>query len=405
MKKKLLSAVCLSLLATAASAAAPTTPVPSRGSALPSGANSDQVSWQHFVNIVAPVSATQAQFETWASDLDIYTTTPKWPSAAEAAEKKMQPGQLQRTRAPHASRVAGTIDDASCATVGDAAAGNFPVAKIPPTPPVTGATIAQPCYAEEVRRNRPSFDYIVGNKLNTQAGLAQAYQKATTSTWRISLPTDAIEVKADWLPMATLIKWLGDNGVTMTPEQVNSKYYTTTSKGQQYALVSMHVSSKEIPNWVWASFEHESNPGRCDTMGCFDSFGATIPAVKPVAKANGQYGSCSKSAALTKLFAGAKLPAAWNNYCLKSSQIKFVAKSGAPLMLGDSFTERIAASVPINQSSCIACHASAAINKDGSPFTKLLGQSPMGKVTLPGDVVAVDFIWGILSAPPPAAKP
>jgi hypothetical protein len=398
MKPYVYCALVLGALSSLAHAAGPVEPVPATGGTLPSGLNSDHVSWQHFVRLVAPVNATQAQFETWASDIDIYTTTPAWPSPAQARVKKMQPSLLQRSRAPHASRGAVTIDDHSCAKV--ASPGNFPIADSKASRRAA-PSIAQPCFAEEVRRNRPSYDYIVGNKLNTRPGLKKAYHKASTSDWRVSLPVDAVEVKADWLPLQTLIDWLANNQVTLSAAQVRKKYYTTVSGGQRYALVSLHVNSKEIPNWVWASFEHQDNPGRCDTMGCHDGFGATTATIAPALNANTQYGSCSKLPELKKMFKEAKLAGVWDNYCLKASQIDFVAANGAPLMLGDSFTERIAAGVPINQSSCIACHATAAINKDGSPYVTALNAdlAPMGAVTLPPDVVAVDFIWGILFAP------
>ncbi|MGG7381499.1 hypothetical protein ACQ7B2_23090, partial [Escherichia coli] len=38
-------------------------------------------------------------------------------------------------------------------------------------------------------------------------------------------------------------------------------------------LVAFHVSSKDTPNWVWATFEHVNNLGRCDYTGCNDSYG------------------------------------------------------------------------------------------------------------------------------------
>lgn len=409
MKPHLLHIIVLSLLTSAAWAAAPLDPVPSRGGKLPSGLHSDQASWQHFVRIVAPVSPTQAQFETWASDLDVYTDTPRWPTRDQSAEKKLQASQLHRGKSPHASRIAPTIDDESCAQVGNAVAGNFPVKAIGQGPSATQG-IVQPCFGEEVRRNRPSYDYLVGNKLNTQKGLAAAYARATkpvkrgATPWRVSLPVDSVEVKADWIPTPTLIEWLGKNGVAMNTAQVKQKYYTTTSKGDLYALVSLHVSSKEIPNWVWATFEHENNPGRCDTMGCFDSFGAVNAAIAPVKKDNGQYGSCTKLPALKAMFKAKNLSGVWDSYCLKSSQIDYVAKNGAPLMLGDSFTERVAANVPINQSSCLACHAGAAINKDGTAFMTLLNSNPMGKLPLPKDAVAMDFIWGGVRFQPTSKK-
>jgi hypothetical protein len=388
----LLLSLALSLAASIASAQTATTPVPATGGTLPSGANSDKVSWENFIAVIKPVSPSQAVFETWASDPDIYNKKPHWPTTGEAGVKKFRAGQLQKARAPHQMKVGATIDDPKCQTVGNAAAGNFPTTVNPPAKDPT-----QPCYAEEVRRNRPSYDYIVDNGLYTQLGLAAAYKKATTSKWRVSLPASAVEVKADWLPMETLITWLGQNGVKLTPAEVKQRYYTTVSDNVAYGLVSVHISTKEIPNWVWASFEHEDNPGRCDTMGCHDSFGAKKPTVAPVGKENGQYGQCVKTDEVKKLFKAAGLGAAWDNYCLKASQIAYVDMSGAPLMLGDSFTERVAADVPINRSSCIACHAAAAITSDGKPFMTLLNSFPMGNVTLPPTAVGVDFIWGILA--------
>ena len=111
MKPHLLPLIVLSLVTSTAWAAAPQAPVPSRGGTLPSGVHSDQASWQHFVRIVAPVSPTQAQFETWASDVDIYTDTPKWPTQEQAAEKKLHASQLHHSKSAHASRIAPTIDD------------------------------------------------------------------------------------------------------------------------------------------------------------------------------------------------------------------------------------------------------------------------------------------------------
>lgn len=397
MKSKILAYLCLGLCIHAAGTAWAANPVPATGGVLPSGQNADQLSWQHFIAAITPASTSQVVFETWASDPDIYTPTPHWPTPEQAKNKKLRPGLLQLSKAPHALTAA--MIDGQCQPVGDAKAGNFPIAGSTPPPQPVKLTGSQPCYAEEVRRNRPSYDYLTSNGLNTQAGLAKAYQKAKSSDWRVSLPTDAVEVKADWVPIDTIVDWLAANHVKKTVAQVKAQYYTTVSGGTVYGLISFHISSKEIPNWVWASFEHQANPGRCDTMGCYDSFGAVKPKILPAAEtsANGQYGNCAKTPAVAKLFKAAQLDGVWQNYCLKASQIDFVAKNGAPLMLGDSFTERIAAAVPIRQSSCMACHASAAVNKDGSPFRTLLSSNPMGNVTLPTDTVSVDFIWGIIN--------
>lgn len=370
-------------------------PVPANGGVLPNGELSDKVAWTRFIQAVTPVNKTQVVFETWASDPEIYSDHPHWPSLDEAREKKLRASVLQRSLTPH-SLPTSQFDD-PCGAPRSAAAGNFPVPGIVPPPGPIALTAPQPCFGEEVRRNRPSFDYLVNNGLTNKAGLAQAWLRATTSKWKVSLPNDAVEIKADWVPLETLVDWLHANHVHTTVPQLKRQYYTTVSGGLTYGLVSLHLSSKEIPNWVWASFEHHANPGRCDTMGCTDNFGALKHSVAPGSD-NQQYGNCLKSPALAALFQKSHLDGVWNNYCLKATQIDYLSKKGKPIMAGDSFTERIAAGVPIKQSSCISCHAAAAVNRSGVASTVLLSTMPVGTVTLPKDQVAMDFIWGILHA-------
>lgn len=41
----------------------------------------------------------------------------------------------------------------------------------------------------------------------------------------------------------------------------------------RHDLMAFHLSSKDIPNWVWTGFEHVDLPGRCDVTGCNDAYG------------------------------------------------------------------------------------------------------------------------------------
>ena len=68
------------------------------------------------------------------------------------------------------------------------------------------------------------------------------------------------------------------------------------------------------------------NPGRCDDLGCHDSFGAATPDVGAKAPPNQNYGECPKSVALMGLFANAGLGPVWLNYCLKGAQVAFTDK-------------------------------------------------------------------------------
>ena len=57
------------------------------GQTLPWGQQADQVAWETFVQVVAPSGDPKQQrveFETWASDDDVYTANPTWPSVGAA---------------------------------------------------------------------------------------------------------------------------------------------------------------------------------------------------------------------------------------------------------------------------------------------------------------------------------
>src|SRR6201996_3702104 len=120
---------------------------------LPWGQSSDMAAGQVFTQAVAP-SGNPAnhtvEFETWASDQDIYTAQPHFP--VPGAPKQLQPSRAATAVGPHAL----TITPNECFTPADAQAGNFPP---------TG------CIGEEVRRNFATYQYIVSNGLNSKAGL------------------------------------------------------------------------------------------------------------------------------------------------------------------------------------------------------------------------------------------
>jgi hypothetical protein len=281
---------------------------------------------------------------------------------------------------------AGPID-VPCKSPGNAGVGGFPTSGTP-----------TPCIAEETKRNRPQFDYIVSNNLNTQAGLAAAFAKS----FKVAMPPEAISVKGDWVPVQTLLQWIPQLSNIGNIEKL---YYTTTADSVEYALVSLHVSSRQNPNWVWGTFEHQMNPGRCDSIGCFDSFGAEIPAVFPNRTAvNTQYGACPKTQALKTLMARANLSPVWENYCLKSTMVDYNAADGTPYVLGNSVIEGIVGNGTISASSCIACHVYASFGSTGAPTagaTAMLPFNPTGN-PIPGVLAGslqFDFMWGVLLAP------
>lgn len=344
--------------------------------------NSDEFIWRLFTQFTAPTPGAQppsVRFDTWASDADTFAANPVWPSPDRP--RKFQASALLSAKL-HGS---GPID-LPCAPPGNAAVGGFPVDGTP-----------APCIAEEVRRNRPQFEYIKKNGLNTKAGLATAYKNALD----VQMPLDAIAVKGDWVPVQTLLKWIPELG---SVERIRTLYYTSVSDQVEYAVVSLHVSSRQNPNWVWGTFEHQKNPGRCDDLGCYDSYGAKQPVVAPNRRAvNTQYGACAKSAPLLALMREAKLSPVWQNYCLKSTQVDYAAADGTPYALGNSVIERVVGNGTVTASSCIACHAYASFNAAGEPSLAAKAMLPFNPTGAPLPAVLkgslkFDFMWGVLQA-------
>ena len=293
--------------------------------------NPDKGSWELFALVNKPVATLNSvAFETWAANEDTFQPNPKFPGAD--MPPSCGPQQVAALTTPVASPKILNVPALEA---------------LAPTTPglqprvVPGGTEDQP--SEEVRRNEATFNFIFCNKLYTKAGLRTLF----ASGQPISFPIESIEVKANWKPAGN---------------RSPSEYYiNTASDGKRYALVAMHIISKKVPNWTWATFEQKDNLGRCDYLGCHDHFGATVADVDPHAATGGRYDPCVKTAAVKKMLADAGLPPLWQNYCLKGSQIDFTTATGVPTRLGNSVTED--GFVPT--SSCMTCHSRSAVSATG----------------------------------------
>ena len=364
--------------------------------------NSDAFLWSLFTTFTAPNSPNSPRpvaFETWASDKDTFSLTPHWPTSSEPLDMHpsvlgalSMPGLVESLRDSNKvllNLLAQPVD-VSCEPPPGGAVGGFPSTGTPP-----------PCIAEQVARNRVEYDYIVNNHLNTQAGLAVAYKNSVN----VEMPPEAIGLKGDWVPVLALQQWVPQAGDLAN---IRKLYFTATVDKIEFALVSMHVASRQNPNWVWGTFEHQMNPGRCDYIGCFDTFGAQVPAIAPNRMAyNSQYGACAKTPQLKTLMASANLSHVWENYCLKSTQVDFVASDGTPYALGNSVIEGIVGNGTVAISSCITCHYYASFGPTGAvtpSAKKILPFNPAGN-PIPGVLngsLRFAFNWGVLLAPPPA---
>jgi len=318
----------------------------------------DETAWRLFGDVVSDQGGAP-KFTSWASDADTFKENPVWPG--EQKNLSATPGTIKPRTARPTLMLAGRGKLKTAAH------------QIAPNTLHDVAT-------EEVRRNRPAFDFIKSNRLYSYSGLKAAFGRDLRFT------KGSLEVKTNWLPVGQLAKYY--------PKEVAAdphRYFLVLKDGMgaEHALLSMHIISNLVPNWTWATFEHWANPGRCDIIGCRDSFGATKAVVPPNPQPEGNYGMCDKTPALQAILA--KLPKVFANYCLKGSQTDFTDPTGLAIRLGNSITE----GGFVESSSCMTCHATAAWKPDGSPLDT---GTPIGPVP------STDF-WTTGSKPPMQGAP
>ncbi len=327
---------------------------------------SDEFMWQMFLGALAPAAGSsppKVEFETWATDKTTFSATPKWPGLAAPSF------------------------DTECEPAHTPLVFNFP---------------ADGCIVEVVKRNLAQFDYIVNNNLNTKQGLAAAFAKAD---FTVNMPKRAVSIKAEWVPFSTLKKWI-TGAASWNDNTIKAKYYTTNVNNTDYALVAIHVSSKQNKNWVWATFEHSLNPGRCDYTGCFDSYGFENQVELPdLTTLNGQYPKCSPTTDLTTYARSLRVPDVFiGNYCLKSTQTDYVDEDQVPTVLTNTVIEGLMAKNSPTSSSCITCHYYAAFGSNGA-VNAAANAMPLGNPSgLPDSKILenlkqFDFMWGFRAAP------
>lgn len=334
--------------------------------------------------------------------------------------------------------------------------------------------------AELVFRNKPMLDFVFRNDLYNQQGLQAIFQRATAyanpgsdtdfmpyrqvgkpgALVEVDFPVDAVMIKSNWLSE----KRAQELGLRDDPANPHIKMMMKSAANDNNSpifeegihwLVAFHISSKDIPNWIWATFEHVGNPGRCDYTGCNDSYGyaSSDAGLRPdqatnftraktacdnlrlgdfVFQLGETYPGGTRSPGLGKVLSDLGIgtgPAAagnplrpvasdpaWNSYRLKGTQTEFTSSVGQATRLGNSVTE----GGFVNSSSCITCHARASLGANGStgplPLSVFVSEaSDVGYLRSANGVpdpnwyatsrqpatplaIQTDFVWGFLFA-------
>jgi hypothetical protein len=220
-----------------------------------------------------------------------------------------------------------------------------------------------------------TFNYIVQQKVYNVNG-----QAALTSD--LDFPSTAWELKAAWL-------WIGNNP-TYQQQLANDGYYiaqTYYQQGTQYqvgyaALSGLHVINKLNPEWVWTTFENRNNSKYTVTN-----------AIPPTPMTN----STGPTAAAQPVNASfqAQYPT------LAQYELIGVQSGTTPTLLANSQLE----SAFQSQSSCFACHATAAYSPKKGYFNFALKEQ--GGIVYPTALLPaadydgyhkLDFVWSLKRA-------
>ncbi len=342
--------------------------------------SNEELAWRLFVAINCKTSGGQLTWETWKTQACLDNPA-DCPSTGRRLHGSVLAGVKLQGSPEGPKRTGGCQPMLTASTQG----------LDPSLKPFLPANLsASPVFCEEVTINPAEEAYARQNGLLTSAGQGTFLSAGKT----IDFPTDAVEVKADWVPASSF------QGVTFDCSKPSPGIYLEMIDGTCYALAGIHISSKLYPNWLWATFEPQdprTNPNRCKPdlyNACTDPWGSSPPTSTGAAT--------QPTPALAALFrmAGAALDPSFQNYRLTGVQTEFTDPAPSNGVLGSSFVE-FNANVAAGQASCITCHNAAlydvdkaprGVNPNGQPFP---GQPMVGPPAAPPSASwkPLDFSW------------
>jgi hypothetical protein len=342
--------------------------------------NIAETAWQLWVAATCPVNATKYPLVVWEDWIEQAQMYPADPSKGLIVPNA-QAAEGGATHVLHGSPLTLARHPTLGSTVGGALGGADQNCNKASTPPHGQPNLV---ICEEVRLNGLTEDYIAGTNLWNRTGQSAAAAAGAD----IEFPKPSVEIKADWIQLSSI--GLDCNNL---PAGFARSIHIEVINGNCFALAGMHLISKLVDKWIWATFEPQNaitNPNRCKVLGCVDFFGSN-----PVVT----YGTNTKlTARLQALMAAANLAPEWYNYRLDGVQTQFFQ----PALLGNSIIEGENAGVPLTQASCISCHAVSSVKSNGTDGITLLTTNPVGfPARLPSDAwIRRDFVWSLSMACP-----
>lgn len=247
--------------------------------------------------------------------------------------------------------------------------------------------IASPRGINETRLNKDAYEFVRSRTLYNVEGQTALFKAGELT---VTFPLPAKEIKAQWRPIT---------------EAEKSRYHWVTLRMPDdtttiFGLTALHITTKDLPNWFWATFEHVDNPTLPDNEPWL------LPSRDRFACPTAPY-DCNQAPKGIGL-QGTR----WENYRLRGTQTDFVDSRGNTNLLANSQPEGGFQQT----SSCITCHARATIGPGGGDdrldFFKPDGQSfngppdpawfatkdASGKPT--SRYTQLDFVWSLFRAQP-----
>ena len=227
--------------------------------------------------------------------------------------------------------------------------------------------------AEEVRVNRPAFNFIQENQLYNRQG---QYQHASTHSG-FDFPRSSKEVKAVWVEAQA--------GTRI------ADYYSARAGEKTYILIAMHIITKDIPFWHWSSFIHKDrnkDPGN-GYVAPLANYQETPASLKGTPFEN------YRVIAELVQSSGTLSPSG------NGAQVDWITRTGLSTVMGNPYIEQGFET----KSSCITCHAHASIGlaRDGvvkyNTFPLEVGAVNSQEFSKEGVVYyPLDFLWSLRQA-------
>jgi len=299
----------------------------------------DRAAWTLFADINRPVRHGESRWETWAVPGQLFPDSggqPQWPASTppKKFEKLLQQLLLKEILSLSGLQVPDDFDPKRVLS------------------------------DSEVHLNCAAFAFVVSNgmwHIDGQKDYARRVQSGESGP--VNMPAEALAVKAVWRELQE-----GDD---------RSRFHlSVTPDKKTWGLIAIHLTSKVLPNWLWATWEHleVEHAGRKDTFGFPRDSGPP-------------------STELLKIFKLAGLGSEWRNYRLVGSQIDFTDSMGQPTVVGNAIIERHL----FDHSSCVTCHSYSTLDKDN---VRLAARADLGppnrslfEINGTPRYAQMDFLW------------